>query len=181
MLSKIFKAQWNYPAKRNEWTEQARTDMAELGLDEELSWLKKKSKQTFKKLVKEQVKELALMRLNEKKEGHTKMTNLEYATLDMQEYLKNIQINTTQAKILFCFRTRMAQFSENYKAGKATKLCPVCNTSTDEQKHSFECKRLREQLKYEANYMDIFTSKIGKQVAVTLERIVKTRETYLET
>ena len=75
----------------------------------------------------------------------------------------------------------MAQFSENYKAGKATKLCPVCNTSTDEQKHSFACKRLREQLKYEANYLDIFTSKIGKQVAVTLERIVKTRETYLET
>ena len=120
------------------------------------------------------------MRLNEIKAGHSKMANVEYASLDMQEYLKNMEINTTQAKILFWFRTRMAKFSENFKGGKPTKVCPVCKSSTDVQVHSFECKGLKKQIKIEANYMDIFSSKIGKNVAATLERIVKTRETYLE-
>ena len=143
MLSKFFKAQWNFPAKKNDWTEQARADLIELGLDEELSWFEKKSKQSFKKLVKEQVKELALMRLNEIKAGHSKMANVEYASLDMQEYLKNMEINTTQAKILFWFRTRMAKFSDNFKGGKPTKMCPVCKSSTDVQEHSFECKGLK--------------------------------------
>ena len=139
MLLRFFHTQWNYPAKKNDWTKQVRADLAELGLDEELSWLKKKSKQSFKKLVKKQVRELALLRLIQKKDGHSKMTNLEYANLEMQEYLKNMEMTSNQAKIVFSFRTRMAKYSENFKGGKPTQVCPVCKTSTDVQMHSFQC------------------------------------------
>ena len=135
---------------------------------------------SFKKVVKKQIKELALLRLNQKQEGHSKMINLEYTDLEMQEYLKNNQIASNQAKVVFCFRTRMAKYGENFKGGKPTKVCPVCETNTDTQMHSFQCKVLSENLKIEGKYMDIFPPRIENNLAETLERIFKMRETYLE-
>ena len=157
-----------------------RKDLDELGLDNGLTGIKEKSKMSFKKVVKKQTKELALLRLLQKKEGHSKMINLEYTDLEMQEYLKDNQLTSNQAKVVFCFRTRMAKFSENFKGGKPTKVCPVCETTTDTQMHSFQCKVLSENLKIAGKYTDIFTPRIGKNLAETLERILKMRETYLE-
>ena len=84
------------------------------------------------------------------------MINLGYSNLEMQEYLKNMEMTSNQAKIVFSFRTRMAKYSENFKGGKPTKMCPVCETNPDTQMHSFQCKVLRENLKIEGKYMDIF-------------------------
>ena len=105
MLSKIFTKQW-----KHEWTEQVKVDLEELGIPGDLNWIKSKSKLTFKNLIKKQIKELAFMKLMLTKERHSKMNNLEYYTLEMQEYLKDKEISTSQAKMLFKFRTRMANF-----------------------------------------------------------------------
>ena len=47
----------------------------------------------------------------------------------MQQYLKDKTINTHQAKAAFKFRTRMANFSDNFKGGEPTKKYPLCNDS----------------------------------------------------
>jgi hypothetical protein len=47
----------------------------------------------------------------------------------MQEYLKNNQITSNQAEVVFCFRTRLAKYSTNFIGGKPTKMCPVCETN----------------------------------------------------
>ena len=44
-----------------------------------------------KNLIKKKIAELALEKLNMKKEGHSTMANLEYTSLEMQEYLKDKQ------------------------------------------------------------------------------------------
>ena len=100
-------AQWTNPAKKNEWTVQVRMDLEEFGLDEDLNWIVSKSKPVFKNLVKKQARLLALEQLLKKKEGHSKMMNLSYTKLDMQEYLKDPKISSNQAKTLFRLRTRM--------------------------------------------------------------------------
>ena len=180
MLFKFFHTQWNYPGKKNEWTEQVRVDLHELGIKEDLDWIKKKSKQSFKSLVKKQIRELALLKLSLIKEGHSKMSSLVYNSLEMQEYLKNQEITATQANFLFRFRTRMEKFSENYKAGKPTRPCPVCKETPDTQTHSFECELIQQNVKIEGQPSDIFSTNIDRKLARTLENIVKFRETYLE-
>ena len=67
MLYQFFMTQWNYPCRRNEWTEQVKADLKELGIGDDLSWIMKKSKMSFKSLVKKQVRELALLKLSQKK------------------------------------------------------------------------------------------------------------------
>ena len=180
MLSKIFTKQWKSPAKKNEWTEQVKVDLEELGIPGDLNWIKCKSKLTFKNLIKKQIKELAFMKLMLTKERHSKMNNLEYYTLEMQEYLKDKQISTSQAKMLFKFRTRMAYFSDNFKGGYPTKPCPLCGLSDDTQSHSFQCKIINENIKVEGTIKDIFMPTVDKKVAKTIVNIMKLRENYEE-
>ena len=98
----------------------------------------------------------------------------------MQDYLKNKDITTKQAKILFKVRTRMENFGENFKAGKPTKPCPVCDESEDTQNHSYQCKVVSRNIIIDGKYEELFTKKIDKNVAGDIERIVKFREGYLE-
>ena len=60
-------AQWQFPSKKNEWTEQVKADLGQLGLSEDLNWIKRKSKLAFKTLVKKQVSEAALMEFTKRK------------------------------------------------------------------------------------------------------------------
>ena len=181
MLSKFFYTQWRFPAKKNEWTNQVRMDMEELGLrSEDLVWIKKKSKPAFKNLVKKQASELALLKLLEKKDGHSKMMNLDYASIEMQEYLKDQELTPAQAKIVFKFRTRMENFSDNFRGGQPTKACPVCNSSPDTQAHSFECPIVKKNVHHEAKLEDIFSTGAKREIARTLQHIVKFRENYME-
>ena len=180
MLLKIFTTQWNFPAKRNEWTEQVRVDLEDLGLVEDLIWIKSKTKFTFKNLVKKQIRELALQKLLQRKQGHSKMNNLDYTTLEMADYLKDQKITATQAKILFKLRTRMENYSENFKGGSATKPCPLCGLTEDTQEHSFQCRTVKENICVKGKFTDIFKLKVEQEVAKTAENIVKWRKDYKE-
>ena len=75
------------------------------------------------------MREVALDKLLEKKESHSKMTNLNYSSLTMQAYLKDPEVSVKQAQTMFRFRTRMEKFSENFKGGRPTKPCPLCKES----------------------------------------------------
>ena len=50
IIFKFFMAQWDYPG-RNDWTTQVREDLQEFGISNNLSHIKKKSKQSVKTLV----------------------------------------------------------------------------------------------------------------------------------
>ena len=100
------------------------------------------------------------------------MTNLTYTCLEMQGYLKESEVTPRQAKTMFKFRTRMANFSENFKGGNDTKPCPLCETGLDTQAHSFQCRVIKQNIKVNGNLMDIFAEN-NKHLAGVLENIVK--------
>ena len=52
------------------------------------------TKFSFKKIVKNKLKEAALNFLIEKKNGHSKMTNLTFTKLEMQPYFKSKSLYT---------------------------------------------------------------------------------------
>ena len=180
MIYNFFMAQWKHPARRNEWTEQTKTDLEEFGIDVDLHWITSKSKLVFKKIVKTQARELALQNLLRKKEHHSKMINLSYTSLEMQEYLMDPKISINQAKTIFRIRTRMEKFGENFKCGQPTKPCPLCQESTDTQSHSFQCRVIQENITLTGNYMEVFSPNMDKKLADTIENIVKFREDYME-
>ena len=124
MLSKFFYAQWNSEA-RNDWTAQIRLDLADFSLPEDLDFIKSKSDFSFKKLVKVKALEYTIGELNAMK--GSKMENTFHSKLEMQSYSKLQNITPDDAKIIFAYRSRMANFSENFCGPGCLKLCPLCS------------------------------------------------------
>ena len=63
------------------------------------------------------------------KEKHSKLGDLWYADLSMQEYLKLETMSAFEAKTVFSYRTRSAQYSDNYRGspvGCPPALCVFC-------------------------------------------------------
>ena len=144
--------------------------------------MKTKSKSSFKNTVKKQARELALCTLTGEKKKHSKMDNLSYEKLEMQEYLRDKNINVNQARSLFRFRTRMTRFWENFKGGRPPQQCPECSKalSVATQSHSFECEVLDSNININGNYWEIFETKVNHKVARIVENIEKFRKPYLE-
>ena len=74
------------------------------------------------------VKRKAFEELLKKKESHSKMINLEYKSLNMQNYLKSSNENLTQkdAQDIFQLRTRMFDVKSNYKNKYEVLMCEAC-------------------------------------------------------
>ena len=77
MLYKFFETQYNYPTK-DDWTLQVTEDLDDFGISSCFNYLKRKSKNAFKRLVKIKSKEYALNYLLGLKMKHSKMDNLVY-------------------------------------------------------------------------------------------------------
>ena len=145
MLFKCFKCRWDHPVQLD-WTEQARVNLEELNIPVSLHLLKSKSKEVFKKMVKENVRKFEFSRLMSEKSTKSKLTNLRYSELKMQEYLELKSMSKVQAIVLFKFRVRMSPFGENYKAGHQTTVCPFCSLHLDSQEESFTCVKLKQMI-----------------------------------
>ena len=76
MLYKFFCTQWKYSSK-NDWTDQARLDLADFGISENLEQIRNQSKNKFKRI--------AFYNFLERKESHTKLANLFYTEIKLQE------------------------------------------------------------------------------------------------
>ena len=175
MLYKFFKCQWDQPVHLD-WTEQAKSDLSDLDFPASLEFLRSKSKNVFQKLVKEKIKNYEFCELLRGK--RSKLENLNYFKLEMQEYLWLNSMNKKEALVLFKFRTRMAPFGENYKAGNVTTICPLCSSHTDSQEESFTCVVLNRVIKIQGRYSDIFGSKFPKVLIDTLYKIYWFREDF---
>ena len=135
MLHKFFQAQYENPSK-GDWTEQIKLDLKELNIEEDLGNLKSMSENKFKEMIKIKMKENVLDSLNERKLVHSKMENLFYTDLNTQDYLLSDETTTQQKGNLFLFRTRMADFIDNFRGGNEPLPCRICGMHLDSQSHS---------------------------------------------
>ena len=82
------------------------------------------------------------------------MENTFHAQLELQNYLTLGNISTEDAKLVFAYRTRMANYSENFRGPQGPKLCSMCLIHLDNQRMEFSCPvikpKLIEEEKYEA-------------------------------
>ena len=145
-----------------------------------MSSIKSKSSKAFKKLVKVQAGNYELTRLLKVKTPHTKMDNLSYNKLKLQEYLKLKNCNSAQAKIMFRYRCRMANFGENFRGPRGPQICPLCSNHLDNQQQSFVCPKVKESVEVNVDYSNIFQKNIPAKLFHVLEEIESVRKDFIE-
>ena len=179
MISQIFRVQWNHPNK-NDWTILVKQDLCDFNFEVDVSSIKRISESSFKNLVKKKAYDYEFNQLLEMKKTHSKMNDLVYSKLEIQNYLKLENLNKNEAQTLFRFRTRMAKFGENFRGNNSQILCPLCKTHLDGQRMCFDnCPVVKANIAIFGNYNDIFnTASIPSDIVQTLVRIEKLREEY---
>ena len=148
----------------------------DFNLPEDLELIKKKTIFSWKSIVKKKAKEFELRKMMKIKEtkNKSKMKELNYEKLEIQEYFKTLDVN--QAKTMFRFRTRMAQFDGNFNGNGCISLCPLCGDHSDLQHLCFACPVVLEKVAISQEYESIFGSKISTNLATTIQKIMKIRE-----
>lgn len=177
MLHQFFITQWNKPT-RGDWTELVKEDLNDFGIDEDLVMLQQMSKGKIKKLIKAEARKYAfneLMKSIEGKKGHSKLKNIRYTELKMQDYLMNGNIKKEEAINIFKFRTHMADFGENFKSGADVVICPLCLDHIDSQSNSFKCQIIKNKIEVKGNMKDVYGSNIPRNLIQTIQDITKVR------
>ena len=180
MLFQFFSTQWKYPTNKKDWTELVKEDLIDFDIPIDLEYIKSKGPFAFKNLLKTKSKEYAWKKFMRKKIGHSKMDDLWFPQLKIQDYLNCNKFTTEEARTLFSFRTRMAKFEENYKNGRNHTICPLCHIHLDSQAMAFQCPTLKAEINVNGNYEEVFKSDIPKELAKTLTEIMKFRTQFLQ-
>ena len=146
MVEKAFFVQWNRPVK-NDWVLAVRQDLQDFKIEDHLSTIKNQSSDSFKNLVKRKAMDFKFSRLMilKNRENRSKMSDLNYSKLKIQEYLKLQTIDRQGAQTLFKYRVRMANYGENFRGSHGPVTCPLCGLHLDNQKMSFKIAQLSKQ------------------------------------
>ena len=104
------------------------------------------------------------------------MSELWYSELKTQDYLLSNKFTTTQAKTVYSFRTRMANFTENFRGVKGNLLCSLCGTHLDSQVMAFNCPKLKIDISIRGRYEDLFMEDIPTEVVQTIMDIMSYRK-----
>ena len=125
--------------------------------------------------MKRKVKDFELKNLILIKEcqNETKMKNLNYEKLKQEDYLTKLDV--WQAKEVFRYRTRMANYSGNFRGQGLIESCPLCGEHEDHQSMSLKCPTILKEIKIEENYENIFKPNITPALATMLMKITKMR------
>ena len=176
MLYRVFQAQWKYPVK-DDWTTTVKQELIDLKINLSLEEIKEKTVWSFKRLVKMKTKDYKLEYLLNLKQKHSKMSNLQYEELRLQSYLMDENITVKEAKNVFKYRTRVANFKDNFKNNHDGGMeCPLCLEQPDSQAHSVLCPVIKANIDVRGDYSEIFTHEISKEISQTLLNITLFRE-----
>ena len=111
---------------------------------------------------------------------HSKMSNVNYHSLKMQNYFSRSDISIQDKKTIFKYRIRMEPFGENFRGGAAAILCPLCHTHLDNQEMSFQCPIIKKEIDIKGNLNDIYKENIKIETIETIIKISRYRTKKLE-
>ena len=179
MLYTFFITQWHNETP-GDWTQQIRIDLEDLKIPCDFEFLKSKSDFSFKAMVKIKAKEYALNILTDRQRKHSKMSNLHYTELKIQDYFKIEGINIKQVQNLFKWRVRMAPMGENFRGSEKAKMCPLCQAHLDSQNLAFECENLKQKIDIQCELKDIYSNNIILRTAKTITEMEEHRDKSLK-
>ena len=116
------------------------------------------------------IKEYAFQELNNKKDSHSKVKNIEHKRFEMQAYLtaNKLKISQIEAQEIFKIRCRVTDVKANFRGKYEDFECKICNENLEEnQEHILKCKILN-KFENEKNieYGEILKSDVKKQIRI---------------
>ena len=112
--------------------------------------------------------------------SHSKMNQLYYSELKLQEYFKIPGIETKEMLNLFKWRVRMAPLGENFRGNRENVLCPLCGNHLDSQPTFLQCEVIKKELTTNTKIEDIYVENVSLETAKTITRIEDTRKAKLK-
>ena len=174
MVYSFFTTQWYSPSK-GDWTEQIKEDLDDFKIPCSFDFISSKSDEAFKALVKKCAKIYTIERLQKQKIKHSKMDNLSYSDLKIQNYFLSDEISTSEKKMLFRIRTRMEQFGENFRGGKDYVMCPLCKLHIDTQDLCLQCPEVAKKIKSSSDFKEMYGETIKKEIVKTVSQVIRLR------
>ena len=176
MLKECFKAQHQEPTK-GDWVTTVLADMEHLNINMTFDEIKNVSVNSFKNIVKKQIKIKALEYLQQCQQSHSKSKHVIYHKLEMDEYLKSGNNLTIQEKqFIFKARTHMLNARCNFKTGLSNINCRHGCSELEEQVHILQCSSISDNQVSSLNtpdYCELFGHDVKK--ISTVGRILMTR------
>ena len=180
MIYAFLFAQLRYPVK-GDFVLQVRKDLEDFNIDSSISYLQSFSKKKFKSLIKEKSFQYAFNKFNKMKQSHSKMKQLFYKELKIQDYLLSPSISNETTKILFRWRIHMEKFDNNFRGGRNEVICSLCNLHCDSQEMAFSCKIIQAEVNIQGNYADLFQNvSLHPKLISTILKISETRSRLIE-
>jgi hypothetical protein len=179
MLFRFFMTQWNNEVY-GDWTKEVKTNLEEFGIPCDLDHIRSMTTEKFKSLVKIKANEYALGLLHELQGTHSKMSDLYYPELKLQDYFKTPGIETKEILNLFKWRTRMTPLGENYRGDQGHILCPLCSNHLDNQPGLLQCEEIRKLTEIEVKMEDVWCERVNLKTAKKITEILEIREILMK-
>ena len=186
LILKFFNAQNQNPLK-GDWVLQVLQDLTDFEIKMTFEEIQSTSKYSFKCLVKKAMQTKAFEWLEIEKDKLSKVKNVNFSKLQIQDYLLPNSLEMKQQKLLFQLRTRMVELKSNFKRKHNDNLCPICHKDGDDQTHLLQCSELINGLNLLSEkeiilHEDIFSEIVEKQARVTrlFESLFNFRKKLLE-
>ena len=185
MMYQVLKATWENPIK-NDFVKICTQYLSALEIKMSFEEIEIMSEKSFKKLVKAKTEKAAFKYLQDEKQKQTKIINLHYHKLEIQEYFINGNCNKRVAKTIFKARSKTLDIKVQKRWKYADLICVGCKLLEESGDEIMLCEVLNNQNKisefpvtydwfFSQNIQDVV--KAGKVVSDGLKR----RQEILET
>ena len=175
LTKRIYKEQKSNPTP-GDFVELLHEDFKLMGEEQNDDVIQNTNTSIYKKQVKSKIREAAFKYLQSIKEKHSKVKNIEYQKLKVQNYMTSPIFSNLEVNTLHALRSRSTECKENYKQKYvySNLLCPLCGDENETQQHILKCRVLLANLKTtniikeKPVYEDIFSPDVQKQKVITV-------------
>ena len=185
MLFQVLKATWENPTK-NDFVRICTQYLCALEIKMSFKEIEIMSEKEFKRLVKNKTEKAAFLYLQGEKQKQTKIANLEYKKLEIQEYFIDGNCNIKVAKIIFKARSKTLDIKLQKRWKYEDLLCIGCKVQEESGNEIMLCEVLNNENKMSeipVNYNCFFSENIKDVVKAgkVLKKGLKRRSDILET
>ena len=180
LIARVYNVQKENPSK-GDWSSIIKNDMETIGLKMSENEIAEIGQTRFKTVVKKLVRNASFKHLQEKKEKHTKIKNIEYKEFKLQNYYESRLFTAEEAAILFNLR---GQSINGVKMCAKTNfqndlLCKLGCQVEDSLSHIFECQKIKSDKNSKFSSVFLSVNK-QKEAVTTFQQRMVTRTRILE-
>ena len=183
MVKVVFTATSENPLQ-NDFVDTCKKYLQTLKIDLTFEEIRQMSVYKFKKLVKQKTSEAAFEYLIKKKNSQSKIKDLEYRHLEIQEYLLEGNENTEVSKLIYKCRGKTLDIKTHKSWKYEDKLCVGCKTNVETENELLACDGFgneeedQDTLSYNLVFSELVSDRI--RVAKIIKKRIKTRQAILD-